>query len=50
MVYPEERGGGEELGEIEGGEAVIRVYYVNKESIFSKRKNGRKRMISRKQK
>lgn len=40
VVYPEERGGGEELRGIEGGEAIIRVYYVSKESILSKWKYG----------
>lgn len=32
------RGGGEELGEVEGGEATIRTYYLRKKkSIFNKR-------------
>lgn len=32
------RGGWEELGGIERGETIIRIYYVVKESIFNKRK------------
>jgi hypothetical protein len=29
-------GRGEELGNVEGGETVIRIYYVRKKSIFNK--------------
>lgn len=36
IIYPEERRGGEELGGREGEEAIIRVYYMSNESIFSK--------------
>ena len=32
------RRGGEELGGVEGGETIIRIYYVRKKSIFNKRK------------
>lgn len=37
-------GVGEELGEVEGGETIIKIYYMRKMSIFSKRKNGRKKL------
>lgn len=36
-MYLDGRGGGEELGEVEGGEAIIRTYYMRKKSIFNKR-------------
>ena len=29
------RGGGEGLGGVEGGETIIRIYYVRNESIFN---------------
>lgn len=32
------KGDREELVGVEGGEAMIEIYYVNKESIFNKRK------------
>jgi hypothetical protein len=35
----DEKGGGEELGEIEGGKTVIRVYYVKKNLSSTKEKN-----------
>jgi hypothetical protein len=38
-VESEGREGGEELGGIEGGKTVIRIYDVTKESVFNKRKN-----------
>lgn len=34
-VDPDGKGGGEELGEVEGGETVIRTDFVRKESIFN---------------
>lgn len=30
------RGGGEELGRVEGGETIKNIYYMRKESIFNK--------------
>lgn len=36
-VDPDGKGVGEELGEVEGGEAMFRMYCVGKESIFNKR-------------
>ena len=32
------RGGGEELGGVEGGEIIIKIYYIRTKSIFSKNK------------
>lgn len=37
-VDPYMRGNGEELRGVEGGEKVIRIYYMRKGSIFNKRK------------
>lgn len=37
-VDPDGRGCGEKLGGVEGAEAIIRIYYVEKEVIFNKRK------------
>jgi hypothetical protein len=37
VVDPGGRGGGEELGGVEGGETVIRMYFVKKNSIIIKR-------------
>jgi hypothetical protein len=34
----EERRDGEEVREVEGGETIIRIFYIKKESIFSKMK------------
>jgi hypothetical protein len=33
-VEPESKGCGEGLGEMEGGEAIIRIYYVRKKYIL----------------
>lgn len=33
------KGGSQKLGRVEGGETVIRIYYMRKKSIFDKRKN-----------
>lgn len=32
-----ERGSRDDLGEIEGGESAVRIYYARKESIVNKR-------------
>jgi hypothetical protein len=37
-VTPDGRGDGEKQG-AEGGETIIRIYYVRKKPIFNKRKN-----------
>jgi len=42
-VDPERRGGGEDLGGVKGGETVIRIYRMRKESIFNKRNKDRDR-------
>lgn len=39
-VDPDGRGSGKELGGVEGGESVIRVYYMRKESIFNRGDGG----------
>lgn len=36
--------GGKELGEVERGKIVIRVYYVREESIFKKMEKGKVRL------
>jgi hypothetical protein len=36
---PDGKGGWEELVRAEGGETIIRIYYVEKKSIFSKEKH-----------
>lgn len=40
-VNPDRHGGGEELGEPEGGESIIRMYHVRTSSIFNKRERRR---------
>lgn len=42
-VDPEGKRDGEELGGVEGEEAMIRVYCLRKESIFDKRKKANKK-------
>ena len=32
---PDGRGGGEELGRTEGGETIIKIYYVKKKNLFA---------------
>lgn len=34
----DERGNREELGKVEGGNTVMRIYYVREKSIFNKKK------------
>lgn len=36
-VDPEGRGGGDVLGGVEGGEAVIRIYGMRESSVFNKK-------------
>lgn len=38
-VDPDNREWGEEMGEVEGRETTIRIYYIRKEFLFIKRKN-----------
>lgn len=38
-VDVEERGGSRKLGVVEGGETVVRIYCMEEESIFKKKKN-----------
>lgn len=46
---PDGRGGGEELGRTEGGETIIKIYYVKeKKSTCNKRKEKKKSGCKRK--
>jgi hypothetical protein len=38
-MHSESRGGGEEPGRVKGGEIIIRIECMRKESIFNKRRN-----------
>jgi hypothetical protein len=38
-VDPNRRGSKEELGGVEGGETIFRIYYMRKKSIFNRRES-----------
>lgn len=38
-MVPDEKGGNEELGRVEGEETVNRMYFMREGSLFNKRKN-----------
>jgi hypothetical protein len=42
QIDPDWKGIGKELGEVERGEIVIRIYYMRKRSIFNKRRTKKK--------
>lgn len=46
-VNPDVRGGGKELGEVERGETLIRIYYVRKKIYFKKKKEEEKMMMKK---